>query len=859
MESIDKACISKLDGKRFQKLIRRDRIFYLRPLLATALGGLLVLCSSFGHTAEQKAVAPQKTSAPSAAQTASPAPVPPDRAAIPIADVATKATEVANQLQTITQKLASSPQIETIRQMLPDVSLQIDEDLAVITKILEGQPALPTLQAQQQQWQQIQAKTTGWLAELTKQSNALQVVLDHLSGLQNIWEMTLKAAQDSKAPGPTLQQVKGTLASIREAQIPLKTQLTSVLDLQSSVSAEVAKCGTVVAKIVQVQETSMSGILVQDSLPILNPALWAGSLTGLPERIGSVGAAYVRAVDKYRRDTSEGMPLHGQFLIMLTLLFLAARYQIRKMTAAGTKFSPAVNVLDHPIGAALTVTLLLVTSPYWPVPSVLRRAFQVIAFAPMIILIRPVVPGRLIPGLYLLWLLVGIDAVREAFSGELLIGQIMLMIESFVGTAVVVWFLRSIRPALGEAAGSNRIHLLQTGSVVVLLILTSGFVASAMGYLRLARLMTPGMIAGGMLAIALYASLRVFIGIADIAFHVWPLRTFHMIQHNRGLLERRLYLLLVWAAIVSWTIRYLSYIGLLQLAESFLSTILHATYERGNFSISVGGILEFFLTVWAAYLLSSLLRFVLREDVYPRIRVAPGKSYAVSSLLHYVIIALGFVAGIAVLGINLTKLTVLTGALGVGIGFGLQSVVNNFVSGLILLFERPIQVGDTVEVGDLLGKVRRIGIRASTVHTRQGADIIVPNSQLITENVTNWTLSDLLRRIDLPVGVSYSSVPKNVMKVLERVAIDNPHILADPPPQALFMGYGDSSINFELRAWTDRFDDWQLIRSELATAVFDAIRAAGMSFPFPQREVRILGDAEETARANIDDQEKSIE
>ncbi len=844
MKSIDKAGISKLNRKRFQKLIRRDRVFYLRPLLATALGVLLVLCSSFGHTAEQKAVAPQKTGAPEATQKVATTPAPSGPAAIPVADVATKATEVANQLQTITQKLAPSPQIETIRQLLPDVSLQIDEDLAVTTKVLEGLPALPTLQAQQQLWQQIQAKTTGWLAELTKQSNALQVVLDHLSGLQDIWVMTLKAAQDSKAPGPTLQQVNETLAAIREAQIPLKAQLTSVLDLQSSVSDEVAKCGTVLAKIDQVQKKSMSEILVQDSLPIVNPALWAGSLSGLPERIRSDGAAYVKTVNKYFRDASEGMPLHGKFLVILTLLFLAARYQARKMTAAGTTFSSAIKVLDHPISAALTVTLLLVTSPYWPLPSVLQRTYQFLAFEPMIILIRPNIPRRLVPGLYLLWLLVGIDAVREVFSGELLIGQILLMIESLGGIVTTFWFLRSLRPVLGETFGSSRLRIHQSGSVLVLLILFSGLAAAAMGYMRLARLMTPGIIAGGMLAVALYVSLRVFISIVDIAFHVWPLRTLRMVQNNRELLERRLHLLLVWAAIVAWTVRFLSYTGFLQPVLSFGITVLHATYERGEFSISVGGVLEFFITIWAAYLLSALLRFVLREDVYPRIRVAPGKSYAVSSLLHYIIIALGFIAGIAVLGINLTKLTVLTGALGVGIGFGLQSVVNNFVSGLILLFERPIQVGDTVEVGDLLGKVRRIGIRASTVHTRQGADIIVPNSQLITEKVTNWTLSDMLRRIDLPVGVSYSSVPKDVIKVIEMVAIDNPHILADPPPQVLFTGYGDSSINFELRAWTDRFDDWPQIRSELATAVFEAVRAAGMSFPFPQREVRILGDAE---------------
>jgi small-conductance mechanosensitive channel len=226
-------------------------------------------------------------------------------------------------------------------------------------------------------------------------------------------------------------------------------------------------------------------------------------------------------------------------------------------------------------------------------------------------------------------------------------------------------------------------------------------------------------------------------------------------------------------------------------------------------------------------------------------KIPLGNSYAVSNLLHYVILAIGFTIAIAAIGVDLTKLTVLTGAFGIGLGFGLQAVVNNFVSGLILLFERPIHVGDTVEVGDLVGTVRRIGIRASTVHTFLGADIIVPNSQMVAEKVTNWTLTDSLRRIDLPVGVCYGAKPEDVIKLLENVARANAGVIHYPAPLALIVGYGDSSINYELRAWTDKFDNWVRIKSEIAIAVYHAVAAAGMSFPFPQREVRLLKDMDE--------------
>jgi small-conductance mechanosensitive channel len=367
-------------------------------------------------------------------------------------------------------------------------------------------------------------------------------------------------------------------------------------------------------------------------------------------------------------------------------------------------------------------------------------------------------------------------------------------------------------------------------------------VAGVAGYLRLCRILTSGVLAGGVTALALYAGVHVTGGVVAFFLRVWPLRLLHMVAHHRDLLERRAHKLFIWIAVVTWAARSLDYVGLLQPTLSLGSAILDTKLERGSISVSIGDIIAFFLTVWISYLFSAFLRFALREDVYSRIGIQRGASYAASSLLNYIILALGFVVALGVLGVDLTKVTVLAGAFGVGIGFGLQSVVNNFVSGLILLFERPIHVGDTVEIGDLLGEIRRIGIRASVVRTWQGADIIVPNADLVSKQVTNWTLGDSLRRIDLEVGINYSADPKEVISVLESVARKHADILQSPPPLALFVGYGDSSINFQLRAWTDKFDDWPRIRSDLAVALYDAAHAAGMSFPFPQREVRLLHD-----------------
>lgn len=790
--------------------------------------------------------AEQKSAKTTPASEAASAPVVRGPAAIPVADVATRAAEVSSLLQSLTTQLTHSEQIDTIEKALPAALAKSDQVTEETTSILQSGPALPTLQAQQQQWQQIQLKYSEWLATLTQRSKEIQDGLNRLTEFHKTWSLTLDAAKAAKAPDPSLQQINDTLVRLRNAMEPLNKQLSLVIDLQSQVGKEVTNSGTVLARITQIQQESMSGTLVRDSLPVWSPDLWADEMSTLPEQIRSTAASHWANIVSYFSKPSRRILLHFGNFVLLTLLFIAARHRVHCWTRAGQSLPTVTRIFDHPVAAALTLAMVVATAPTLSqLPATIRDTFQLLAVIPMIILLRSVTSASLTRGLYALGFLFTLDTLREIFSGEQLIGQVFLVVEALIGMTMTILVLRKLKSALGEAAESSRLHVLQAVFVLILLILSLGFASAAMGYVRLALLITPGLVAVGMLTLTLYASLQIFTGMVAIAFNMRPFRTLGMMQRHRALLERRLYHLLLFLAIGSLVLRYLSYLGLLAPTLSFGKAVLNAKLERGGLSITPGAIIEFILTVWAAFLLSAFIRFVLREDVYPRLQIPKGNSYAVSSLLHYIILAIGFTVAVAAIGVNLTKLTVLTGAFGIGLGFGLQGVVNNFVSGLILLFERPIHVGDTVEVATVVGNVRRIGIRASTVETVHGASVIVPNSQMVTDAVVNWTLNNRLRRIDLPVGVSYGAMPEKVIQTLENVALANPNIMRHPPPLALMIGYGDSAINFELRAWTDQFDNWPRIRSELAIAVYHAVTAAGMTFPFPQREVRLLQDIDQ--------------
>jgi len=256
-------------------------------------------------------------------------------------------------------------------------------------------------------------------------------------------------------------------------------------------------------------------------------------------------------------------------------------------------------------------------------------------------------------------------------------------------------------------------------------------------------------------------------------------------------------------------------------------------------SVSPISLILAILILLVTILISKLLRRFLRRNVFSRSQISQGTQELISRVVHYVVMILGVFVVLEYLGIDLTALAAISAVLMVGIGFGLQNITSNFISGLILLFERPIQVGDMVEVGGILGRIRAIKARSTTVETFDNVSIIVPNSQFISESVTNWSHEDLRTRVHVRVGVAYSSDVEQVRDALLAVGAAHPEVLEDPEPRVVFHEFGDSSLNFDLMVWTEDPTRQLLIRSDLHFAIVRAFREKGIEIPFPQRDLHI--------------------
>jgi potassium efflux system protein len=240
------------------------------------------------------------------------------------------------------------------------------------------------------------------------------------------------------------------------------------------------------------------------------------------------------------------------------------------------------------------------------------------------------------------------------------------------------------------------------------------------------------------------------------------------------------------------------------------------------------------MTLMAAKNLPGIIQVVLLQ----RFGLGPGERAAISTIVQYTIVVIGGSSIFKILGVGWGNVQWLVAALGVGIGFGLQEIVANFISGLILLFERPIRVGDAVTVGDVSGTVSKIRIRATSITTWERKELIVPNKEFIVGRLVNWTLSDTVIRVLVPVGIAYGSDTEKAAKLLLEAAQASPKVLKDPAPSVLFVGFGSSSLDFELRAYTN-YEFALALRHDLHMAVDKAFRGAGIEIAFPQQDVHI--------------------
>ena len=295
--------------------------------------------------------------------------------------------------------------------------------------------------------------------------------------------------------------------------------------------------------------------------------------------------------------------------------------------------------------------------------------------------------------------------------------------------------------------------------------------------------------------------------------------------------------LLLYVTVAAGLIVSLNLLGLADLLRELLSFPVAVV---GDEPLSPWIFLKAGLVIAAFLLFSRLLRAWLDYKVYPSLGVDEGLAYAINTSLNYFLLMIGLLFAMRAVGLDLRVLMVVAGAIGIGVGLGLQNMAANLFSSFILVFGRRIKKGDWIQIEDNLGSVKEVGLAATRVLTRDNVELIIPNSDLTSKTIINYSLSDPMVRIHIPIGVSYRSSPEEVTRILRSAAASKPYVSKDREPEVWFTEYGESSLNFELLVWIDvrRVSEKQ-VRSDLYYVIFDAFDKAGIEIPFPQRDIHI--------------------
>jgi len=765
---------------------------------------------------------------------------------VPLPQIAARSDELRNALRDATARLETRPEVVSIETGLPETQASIEQQNAELETLLASLPALEQLADAERSWLNRQGDLALWRKSLAQRASVVESEIDDLDGLRALWTATLAVAEESEAPAEVRATIHANLEAIAATRKTARSSRSKLLTLLNGVAQEELIVSDALASIGSARATIRARILEPDSKPLWASLLVSSSVSAIPGRVQkSVTADFDEIASFLKRRLRGFVPVALAFCASLAMaLTIHTRMRRRQPTE---ELAGSIAVFARPYSIAAICTFLAGLAAFPLAPAVAFDLVGALLLVPVVRVMHPVIHSAFRPILYVLSALYLADRVRDILDGVVLLERTLFFAETVGGTAFLLWLMRPSRLVALTADVGRPTPGIGVAVRVATAMLAISALANLLGYTTFSKVLGKGVLQTAYLSVLLYAAFRIGVTVLLVVLSSPRARRFRIIETQGALLLRWARMALVFGLGLVWAGNSLNAFEIREQVIGTLSALLATPLTLGTVSISLGDIGGFAITILTAAVLSRVIRVLLGEDLLPRLSLGRGVANAISTSAHYLILLGGFFLALGAAGVDFSRFTILAGAFGVGIGFGLQNVVNNFVSGLILLFERPVQVGDAIEVNGLLGEVKRIGIRASLVRTYQGAEVIVPNGNLISSEVTNWTLSDAHRRVEVPVGVAYGNRPADVIEVLRQVIANDTRILPTPPAMVLFRGFGDSSLDFEIRFWAADYADFIQLSSDIASGVYDALAAAGIEIPFPQRDLHLKSVAASVA------------
>ena len=759
---------------------------------------------------------------------------------IAITEITVQADEIVSLLNKYMAESESKSSIISIEEQVQETldSLKILMKNPILKKLNDLN--LRLLQSLYQEWTLYIKQLDGWKESLQSRSQELEALVKDLKKYNERWILTSELAKKEKAPKAIRDRVTSIIKQLNEADNKASKRLNILLVLQNQISKDQIKINELLDQIRESEKEVRKRLFVIDSPPLWEAFQAEQDSLEITTHLQESWTELFRANITFVSVNEDRFYLHLAIYILLIVLMWYLHHQNKRHNLIDEEdevLKASAYFISRPSSAALLIALIL---SIWIYPEGTSAVTDFILFLFLI----PVL--RLLPGMsekevrnpiYILFFLFILDLIQRNALGFILFQRLLLLIASLTALVVLIWMLRSGSP-LSQSENGFWYKFVRRSSPVLILFMLVGLVGNLVGGVSLATTVTWGLIKSGYILVVLYITSMVSTGLVTVLIRRRRKRASQFIKAYANKIERWAYFAINTIIVLVAIRAVLSTFGFLDSFLEWFDELLSKTWMVGSLEISFDAIFDFLLIVVGTFIIAKLIRIFMDMEIFPRIKLPRGIPGAISMVVRYVIVALGIIIALYSLGIDLGEFGLLAGALGVGLGFGLQNIIANFVSGLILAFERPVQVGDTVQMDKLFGNVKSIGVRSSTVRTFDGSEVIVPNADLISNRVTNWTLSDRQRRLELPVKVAYGNDPHEVLDLILSVAKKHPDVLEDPEPFSIFNGFGDNFLDFTLYYYIYT-QNYFKAKSEVALGVHDLIKSKGIDTPRPQRDVRM--------------------
>ena len=697
-----------------------------------------------------------------------------------------------------------------------------------------------SLQNMRQEWLVYLDKLDDWKIVLQDRTEEMENYKKQIKKTYDEWDNTAKEILNMDIPETIQERVNGIKTEIDSTESLLSERINALLVMQNQISKQKLKIEDIVSRINQIIADKSSHIFIMDQPPLWNAFSAAEDTININQHIAETWGSFWKTLTSFAKTNRTKLYIH---IILLIALFILI-YYFYHLNKQQTLFNENDEMLrasaffiSRPFSAAFLIALFLSVLLYPDTTVTIGELLVAIILIPFQRLLDgAIVPERkkavhILSGLYLF-----IFILNNIIDYPLL-RRFFLLLITIITILLFIELIKSTYP-LHKQRLKPWPRLVFIILPITIFLLSISVIANIIGSFILSLVLTEGIIKSIIIGVILYTTARVIDGLVILSIRKRVTHALHFVQTYAGKLEHWAVLVIHFFAFFIWIKSTLRAFHLLLPVQEQLKEIMATSWKFGKFVLSIQNIFDFFLILVLAFALSRLIRIILDVELFPRIHLPRGIPGAISMIIRYTIVGVGIFLAISSLGIDLGTFGLLAGTLGVGIGFGLQNVIANFVSGLILTFERPIQVGDKIEVGDVLGNVKQIGVRSSTVKTFDGSEVIVPNADLISNQVINWTLTDTRQRMKLPVKVAFESDPDQVLEILLKVVREHPAVLDDPEPMATFNGFGDYFLDFTLYYWIT--GNIFQTKTEVALGVHRSIKEAGIQKPKPQQEIQIM-------------------